>query len=433
MGNEAIPPMANLYLYVKEKHFVEKRIRELGHQEVLRRTQGYKTVLRFIDDRISPAFDISDLPGDEEYGMEILCTGQGTTVSYLGLQVDCSDPQQVVFKAQDKQQKFQFTLTRFPSWHTCVPSSTRIGTVVGMLVRTLRLTTKVADFFAEVTSVVSLFQQRGYTVTDMKKAFGKFTVRHIHERYRNHVLVSLLDFLKSWKDPVPISILGVRSDPQVPSETPPNAVVEAESPPQPPPHAPSPPPSSGVGSLTTPTRMVLRSHTQANTNALRVTAKAATAVVPRTTARREIAIEQRTTKRSARLQAARALATETARTTTEEPSTVVTEETQRSTQPSQSTCTFEDIVLHAKTRTSRPAAKRLRASNQALFDLQIDQLVTVTETKPAGDDPNVTTKIHQCRVVNRFDGNHITVRNHRGEVIFLPSQGYTITNIQLGV
>jgi hypothetical protein len=133
------------------------------------------------------------------------------------------------------------------------------------------------------------------------------------------------------------------------------------------------------------------------------------------------------------LQAARALATETARTTTEEPSTVVTEETQQSTQPSQSTCTFEDIVLHAKTRTSRPAAKRLRASNQALFDLQIDQLVTVTETKPAGDDPNVTTKIHQCRVVNRFDGNHITVRNHRGEVIFLPSQGYTITNIQLGV
>lgn len=264
MGNEAIPPMANLYLYVKEKQFVEKRIQELGRDEVLRRTAGYRTVLRFIDDRISPEIMSSMLPGDDDYGMEILCTGRGQTVSYLGLEVNATNPEQVVFKAQDKQQKFQFTLVRFPSWHTCVPPTTRIGTVIGMLVRTLRLTTKVEDFFSEVSTVVSLFQQRGYTAADMKKAFGKFTVRHIHGRYRNQVLVKLLDLLKSWKDPVPITNSGVRPAPQITPETPQTAVVEAENPPMSPHATPPSQPSPGVKqkNKNTPARMVLRSHTK---------------------------------------------------------------------------------------------------------------------------------------------------------------------------
>ena len=71
MGNECSPPLATLCLYYKERLFVEKKIKDLGAAEVIRRYHGFQFHLRFIDDLIAPTNDLSDLP---DYGITFVKT-----------------------------------------------------------------------------------------------------------------------------------------------------------------------------------------------------------------------------------------------------------------------------------------------------------------------------------------------------------------------
>ena len=118
MGNEASPPMANLFLYVKEKRFVNRMLAELGEDEVQKRFHGFKYHLRFIDDIIAPTLPQELLLA---YGLQIAVTGEGKEVVFLGVKTTVSQAG-VSFRARDKQAAFSFVwsaslrgIRRYPS------------------------------------------------------------------------------------------------------------------------------------------------------------------------------------------------------------------------------------------------------------------------------------------------------------------------------
>ena len=202
MGDEASPPIANLFLYSKEKRFVNAAVERLGEDEVVRRFFGFQFNARYIDDLISPAA-AGFVPSPSEYGLDLVDTGEGSEVVFLGIQVSVEN--EVTFKARDKQHAFSFAVVRFPTWHSTVPERVRTGTVIGMLVRTLRLTTTTADFLHEAEFLFGLFQDRGYRCAEMKCAVVKFTQRHINPRHSQAVREAFDRLLRDWTDPAPVT------------------------------------------------------------------------------------------------------------------------------------------------------------------------------------------------------------------------------------
>lgn len=188
MGNEASPPLANLYLYVKEKRFVNRMISELGEDEVQKQFHGFKFHLRFIDDIIAPTLPQQLLSA---YGLQIVVTGEGKEVVFLGVKTTIT-PTEVSFRARDKQAAFSFSLVRFPSWHSAVPKHVRVGTVMGMLSRTIQYTTFTKDLLEEATFLLKQFQARAYPIEEIRQAINKFSNRYVHPRYSKEFREKLL-------------------------------------------------------------------------------------------------------------------------------------------------------------------------------------------------------------------------------------------------
>jgi hypothetical protein len=193
MGNEASPPMANLFLYVKEKRFVNRMLAELGEEEVQKRFHGFKYHLRFIDDIIAPTLPPELLSA---YGLQIVVTGEGKEVVFLGVKTTISQAG-VSFRARDKQAAFSFSLVRFPSWHSAVPKHVRIGTVMGMLSRTLQYTTFTKDLVEEVSFVLSQFKARSYPADEVRNAVIKFSNRYVHPRWNKEFKEKLLAIVQT--------------------------------------------------------------------------------------------------------------------------------------------------------------------------------------------------------------------------------------------
>jgi hypothetical protein len=207
MGAEPSPPLANLYFYSLEKKFVEKQVEAFGEDEVIKRYHGFRFHLRYIDDLIMPDLDEAKAPGmtEADYGGCLYSiTGRGVRVVFLGIQVEKEKNKSPIFKAQDKQQFFDFTVVRFPTWYTCVPRHVRVGTLTGMLVRTLRLTTANVDFFTEVKYLYSLFKARQYKLDEMKAGIQKFLAKHVKSRYHADFRRFSDPLLAEWDDPTPI-------------------------------------------------------------------------------------------------------------------------------------------------------------------------------------------------------------------------------------
>jgi hypothetical protein len=202
MGVEPAPPMANLCFYHYEKRFVDDLVRRIGTEEVIRRYHGFRFNGRFIDDCISPVYDSNGTLTEADYGgCQYSETGRGAQVIFLGIQLTISNPGSVQFKARDKQHAFDFTVVRFPSWHTCVSPQVRVGTVTGMLVRTLRFTTLTPDMIQEMQFLIGLFKQRGYVLKEVKLGVMKFLQGHIKPQFHERFRASLQSALDNWENP----------------------------------------------------------------------------------------------------------------------------------------------------------------------------------------------------------------------------------------
>lgn len=192
MGHEESPPLANLYLYARECAYVDRKIEELGEEEVERRFLGFRFHRRFIDDLFAP-ISADDLPTEDDYGLKLKITGDGSEAVFLGILVKIQEDR-LTYRARDKQHGFDFKITRFPSWDSCVPVSCKRGTVIAMLSRTLSLTTLTTNFVDEGRFLLRMFAERGYPFTFVKEGVRRFLAKNILVPHRASLLKSLLEY-----------------------------------------------------------------------------------------------------------------------------------------------------------------------------------------------------------------------------------------------
>jgi hypothetical protein len=189
MGHEECVGIANLYLYSVESRWVDAKINELGARTVIEKYQGFLFHRRFVDDLFAPG-DESALPSREEYGLDLSTTYQGSEVVYLGVRVSVEEGR-IKFRARDKQQAFDFKIVRFPSWESCVPKSVKRGTIMGMLCRTIRLTSDVDDLIDESRTILGYFRDRKYPEHFIVESVKAFLRRNVAFKFRAQVLRSL--------------------------------------------------------------------------------------------------------------------------------------------------------------------------------------------------------------------------------------------------
>jgi len=167
---------------MKERQWIDNlRMHFIDEQQMLARYDGFKYFCRFVDDRFTPNYE-DDLPGKDDYGIDIRETGRGPSLPFIGIQFTATETN-LTFKARDKQHAFDFKIIRYPSWHSAVPSSVRRATVIGMLVRTIRLTRDWEPFIDEAKFILSTFHDRGYPLVEMRQATNIFVAKHVnHQR-----------------------------------------------------------------------------------------------------------------------------------------------------------------------------------------------------------------------------------------------------------
>jgi hypothetical protein len=192
MGQESSPPGSNLYLYSKEAKFVDEIVQRLGEQRVLREYDGFRHNCRFIDDTLSN-LPYTHNPSSADYGgLGLHGAESGVKVNYLGLTISVNEGPLPTIKVRDKSVKFNFDLVRYPTVHTNVPAHSRIGTLVGMLVRSVRYTTTITQFREEIPLLLRNFATRGYGYAHMNEAIRKFVFRNVKKQYRNETRTHLL-------------------------------------------------------------------------------------------------------------------------------------------------------------------------------------------------------------------------------------------------
>ena len=192
MGHEECVGVANLYLYSVESRWVDNKVSELGEQAVIDRYHGFRFHRRFVDDLFAPGGE-SSLPSEADYhGLKLATTYQGSRVVYLGVEVKVTDGR-LSFRARDKQQAFDFKIVRFPSWESCVPKSVKRGTIMGMLTRTIRLTTDVSDLIEESRTMLRHFRERHYPEPFIVSSVKAFARRCVQSKFRAQFLQSLLE------------------------------------------------------------------------------------------------------------------------------------------------------------------------------------------------------------------------------------------------
>ena len=184
MGENPSPPQANLFLYTKERDFVNRLVEQHGESTIIEKAHGFKFNARFIDDLISPEMETFRI-SSEDYGLQLVTTGHDQSVKFLGVSLKCvPEKGRVEFQVFDKQKAFPMLLVRFPHALSCLPRHVRIGTVVTMLVRCIKYTTQSRNFLDEVKTLFEQFKRRGYDRDLVHLGVQKFVQRQIESSYR---------------------------------------------------------------------------------------------------------------------------------------------------------------------------------------------------------------------------------------------------------
>ena len=106
-----------------------------------------------------------------------------------------------VSQSRYKQQAFTHTLLRYPSWDSNIPKSIMLGTIVGMLVRTLRLTTRISDFKQEALFIIDTFRRRKYPEQFIRRGIKKFVFKYIEPELTNEWIKNLQSLPDSGSKP----------------------------------------------------------------------------------------------------------------------------------------------------------------------------------------------------------------------------------------
>jgi len=201
MGHEPCPAIANLFLHICERKWVNEMVAKYGEDEVHRRWNNFRGFCRQMDDIFFPMDNdqslMDPLPTRHDYeGLEFNFIHEGTYAEFIGLEIrllPVNGRNQVMFTSIDKDKKYKFQLIRYPAFSSTMPKVMITGTIVGMLVRCLTLTTLTEDFMTMAAKTLNyMITHRFYDLHTVKSAIFKFAKRHLSNLYGGDIVQTLL-------------------------------------------------------------------------------------------------------------------------------------------------------------------------------------------------------------------------------------------------
>jgi len=214
MGHETSPPMADLYLHMKERKFIDKFRSTYGDRVVASARNNFQSYARYLDDLFFPEQDLSRphdwFPTYLDYGgLQLKITHEGKNVKFIGITTTVSPRTNetggdIQFTIFDKQRGFNFPVIRYPSWHTNCPSFVLSGCILGVLTRSLCLTSRTTDFIVEATRSLNEFVgKRKYPIEIIKRAVHKFAHKQLLPAFRHETVLRITTSIGNDEPPQP--------------------------------------------------------------------------------------------------------------------------------------------------------------------------------------------------------------------------------------
>ena len=177
-GTNCTSDLANIFLHVYEKSFVDKLIED-GNAEYLDKLGN---IFRYQDDFITfgEYMTISKTFTDI-YPNEMIIKNTNISsnqVTFLDLDIKVVG-NKFKFKSYDKHNDFNFPIINYPHLSGNIPTKAAYGVFISQLVHYSTIDLKIKDFIHDIKVLVSKLLKQGYKRNILVSSFKQFAVKYI--------------------------------------------------------------------------------------------------------------------------------------------------------------------------------------------------------------------------------------------------------------
>ena len=177
-GTNCASDIANIFLHVFEKNFVEKLVADKELEKLFK--LGH--VFRYQDDLISFGQCITeDNLFTDIYPTEMVIKNTNISekhVTYLDLEIEVIG-NRFIYKTYDKRNDFNFPIINYPNLRGNIPIKAAYGVFISQLVRYSSINLEVEDFIQDVKALVSKLVKQGYKQNLLVSYFKHFANKYI--------------------------------------------------------------------------------------------------------------------------------------------------------------------------------------------------------------------------------------------------------------
>ena len=177
-GTNCASDLANIFLHVYEKTFVEKLIVD-GNADYL---DMLGTIFRYQDDLITFGKHIANNKTFTDiYPVEMVIKNTNISsnhVTYLDLDIRVVS-NKFIFKSYDKRNDFNFQIINYPNLCGNIPTKAAYGVFISQLVRYTIINLNIKDFIHDIKILVNKLLKQGYKRNILVSSFKQFAIKYI--------------------------------------------------------------------------------------------------------------------------------------------------------------------------------------------------------------------------------------------------------------
>ena len=179
MGVNCGPHLANIFLNVYEKHYIDSLIQD-GKESSARQLSS---TCRYQDDCIVlNDGGLFNTIYAEIYPTEMILDNTNVSKNkshYLDLTISIYRGQ-FVYKSYDKRNSYNFKVINYPDLKSNIPINPAYGVFTSQLIRFCKINNVVDNFKVDVTSLVSKLVEQNFDKKILKTKFLEFCVNHVN-------------------------------------------------------------------------------------------------------------------------------------------------------------------------------------------------------------------------------------------------------------
>ena len=174
MGTNWAPHLANIFLHIYEKKYVEKILSTDGNSDILKKLEN---VFRYQDDLIS--FEDNEMFNKkykEIYPQEMILKNTNITenvVNYLDLNISIND-NKYLYQKYDKTMDYNFQVIKYPNLSSNIPIKPAYGVFISQLVRLAQINDNIDGFSKDTIEIIKTLSKQNYNAEKLIQKFVHF-------------------------------------------------------------------------------------------------------------------------------------------------------------------------------------------------------------------------------------------------------------------